>query len=88
MTTARTVATCSPASGATVSSPVHITAAAKPGASAITAMQIYVDGVKKYQGTGTSIDTSLAMTTGTHRLTVQALDSSGAFKATEYITVP
>ena len=48
----------------------------------------YVDGVKKYeQANVTSIDTSLTMTTGTHRLTVQALDSSGTFKATEYVTV-
>jgi hypothetical protein len=31
--------------------------------------------------------TSRAMTAGTHRFTVQAVDSSGAFKATEYITV-
>jgi hypothetical protein len=86
--TARTVNICAPANGATVSSPVHVTAAAKAGSSAIKVMQVYVDGVKKFeQANVTSVDTSIGMAAGAHRVTVQAIDSAGAFKSTVNITV-
>jgi len=86
--TARTIHICSPANSSTVSSPVQISATAKPGSSAIKVMQVYVDGVKKYEKTSTStISTSLSMSTGTHRVTVQAQDSAGYFHSTVNITV-
>jgi hypothetical protein len=86
--TARTVNICSPANGSTVASPVRVTAAAKAGSSAIKVMQVYVDGVKKFeQANVTSIDTSLAMANGAHRVTVQAVDASGAFKSTVNMNV-
>ena len=79
------VTICTPAANATVTSPVHIVAKttdSKP----VNYIQIYVDGVKKYETSGGSLDTSLAMATGTRRLTVQASDGT-IFKQTIYITV-
>jgi len=71
------VTVCSPAAGSTIGSPVHVTAAAKSGAP-ITAMRIYVDSVSKYLVNASTIDTSLAIASGTHSLVVQAWDSTGA----------
>jgi hypothetical protein len=86
--TARTVHICSPTNGSTVSSPVKISATAKPGSSTIQVMQVYVDGVKKYEKTSTNtISTSLSMSAGAHRVTVQAKDSAGYFRSTVNITV-
>jgi hypothetical protein len=95
--TARTIHICSPVNNSTVTSPVHIDATARPGSSAISVMQVYVDGVKKFQQSagslihhsdgGLELVTNLAMSAATHRITVQALDSAGAFKATVFATV-
>jgi hypothetical protein len=86
--TARTIHICSPTNGSTVSSPVKVSATAKPGSSTIQVMQVYVDGVKKYEKTSTNnISTSLSMSAGAHRVTVQAKDSAGYFRSTVNITV-
>jgi hypothetical protein len=86
--TTRTIHICSPTNGSTVSSPVKISATAKPGPSAIKVMQVYIDGVKKYEKTSTNtISTTLSMGTGAHRVTVQAQDSAGFFRSTVNITV-
>jgi hypothetical protein len=82
------VTICSPVSGSSDNSPVNI-AAGTTSSSAVTLMQIYLDGSKKYEVVANKINTSLTMGAGTHRLTVQAYNSAGAiFKSTEYITVP
>jgi hypothetical protein len=84
-TTSRTVHICSPAASAT--SPVHILATAY-AAGGVKLVQVYVDGVKLYQVAGSTIDTSLAMASGTRRLTIQAEDNSSVyFKSTVYVTV-
>lgn len=85
--TDRTVTICTPASGATVTSPVEVSAAATDSAS-VSNMQIYVDGKAVYTSLNTkSIDTSITLATGTHTLTVQAKDGSGLFKSTISVTV-
>jgi phosphatidylinositol-3-phosphatase len=71
------VTVCSPAAGSTVGSPVHFVAAAK-STHPITAMRIYVDSVSKFTVSSSSLDTSLALTSGTHSVVMQAWDSSGA----------
>ena len=82
------VTVCSPAAGSTVGSPVHFAAAAK-STNPITAMRIYVDNVSQYYVSGSSLDTSLAMSSGKHYVVVQAWDSSGAvFKSPLTIQVP
>jgi hypothetical protein len=82
-----TVNICSPADGASVPSPVHVTAKATSSAG-VSYMQVYVDGVKAYQTSGASLDTNVTMAAGTRRVTVQAKDNAGnLFKKTIYITV-
>jgi len=76
---------CSPTAGATVNSPVTITAAAN-STKTVQFSQIYIDGVKQYQVNGANVNAQLSMGSGQHRLTVQAYDGS-YFKQTEYITV-
>ena len=75
-----------PASSATVGAPVQITAAATD-TSPVTLMQVYVDGVKKYEVKAAAVSTSLSLSGGSHKLTVVAYDSSSNAKATEYFTV-
>jgi hypothetical protein len=84
---AGSVTISSPGSGSTVSSPVRVVASAS-SSSAITLMQVYVDGSKVYQVNAAKIDKSLSMTSGTRRVAVQAYDSGGnIFKQTVYVTV-
>jgi phosphatidylinositol-3-phosphatase len=75
-TTVTGVAVCSPAAGSTVASPVHFLAAAK-STHPITAMRIYVDNISKFATNASSVDTFLALATGTHSVVVQAWDSTG-----------
>jgi acid phosphatase len=71
------VTVCSPAAGSTVASPVHFVAAAR-STHPITAMRIYVDNISRFANNSSSLDTSLALATGTHSVVVQAWDSTGA----------
>jgi PKD repeat protein len=84
----RTVTICQPTAGATVSSPVQVVAAATDSKS-VQNIQVLVDGVKKYQQNGTKqINTSIAISKGSHTLTVQAKDNNGTFKQSVAIAVP
>lgn len=85
--TNRTVNICSPANGATVSSPVQINAALT-ATNGYTGAKVYVDGVVKFSTTSKTISTYAAMGSGTHRITVKGWDASGEFSKTIYISVP
>jgi hypothetical protein len=74
-----TVTITAPAGGTTTGSPVQITANAT-STRAITLMQVYVDGAKKYEVRAANLNTTLTLATGSHHLTVQAYDSSGIGK--------
>jgi PKD repeat protein len=83
----RTITICKPAAGATVSSPVNVVAAATDNR-AVQNMAVLVDGVKKYQqGSTKQINTSIAISSGTHTVTVQAKDSIGTFNQSVSIKV-
>jgi limonene-1,2-epoxide hydrolase len=82
----RTIVICSPANNATVASPVSIIAQATDSA-AVTDTQIYIDQVKQYQIAGSSVNTSLPLAAGTHRITVLAQDKVGTFQSTVNVTV-
>ena len=85
--TNQTVTICSPASGATVSSPVNVVAVTTD-TNSVNLVQIYVDGVKAFDSHSNQVNTNVTLADGTHRLTVQATDSAGVtFKTTESITV-
>ena len=88
-TTDPSVTICNPAANATVQSPVGIVAATRDSTANVTNMFIWVDGVKQWTGSGGSVNTSIAMPSGTHRITVQAKDSLARyFQSTVYATVP
>jgi Bacterial Ig domain len=81
------VTVTSPAPGATVAAPVHVTASAK-SSHPVTAMRIYLDNVSVYLVASSQINTYISASAGSHSLVVQAWDSTGAvFKAPETINV-
>lgn len=81
------IAICSPQPSATLAAPIHILAASS-APSGVTYMQVYVDGVKLGDYFTPSININAPLTAGTHRLTVQARDNTGALaKSTVSITV-
>src|SRR5438067_11874514 len=84
-TVSPSVSICTPAANSAVRWPVHIVAGTTDSKT-VQFIQIYVDGVKKYEIKAKSLDTSLAISAGTHRLTVQAYDGT-YFKQTIFITV-
>lgn len=73
------VAIAAPSANATVSSPVQFVASATaPSGRVINAMRIYVDSSNAYTVGATSINTSLALSNGTHAINIQAWDNTGA----------
>src|SRR5436309_2918610 len=88
--TSPSVTICTPANNATgLTSPVHVNAGATDTGHTIKLMQIFVDGVGVTNVANQSwIDKSVAMSTGTRRLTVQATDDANTlFRTTVYVTV-
>ena len=68
---------CKPVSGSTVSSPVQVQAAGTVTGT-ISHMELWVDGVKKFATTGGStLNTSLSLTSGSHRFAVLVLNTAG-----------
>ncbi len=69
----------SPANGATVSSPVTISANAS-SSRPITGWHIYVDSTDVFSGGAvTTISPSISMAAGTHTVIIRAWDSTGTF---------
>jgi hypothetical protein len=82
------VTVCSPAAGSTVASPAHFVASAQ-SSHPISTMRIYIDNSSKFSVNASSLNTSLAVSSGAHSVVVQAWDSSGAvFRTTFTIHVP
>jgi hypothetical protein len=74
----RSVTICSPASGSTMASPVRIIA----GTTDVTPVkltQIYLDGKKIFEQPLSAINVALPIAGGTHRLTVQGMDTASVF---------
>jgi hypothetical protein len=85
---AQSITVTSPANGATVSSPVKFAASANGGSAPVTAMRIYVDNVSDYLTSSSSLNTTLALSAGSHFVVVQAWNSAGqVFKSPLTITV-
>jgi hypothetical protein len=79
----RTVRICSPEdegaiAGSGAGPQVHIVASAATSLK-FTAVQVYVDGVLTFKSSAKSIDTFAPLSSGRHRITVKAWDSSGPF---------
>ena len=75
--TAAGIHICAPAQGATVTSPVAISAAANGGTAKISAMKAYIDGTLVASSTNGAISGSAAEAVGTHNLTVNAWNTVG-----------
>jgi hypothetical protein len=73
---ATTVTISSPVNNTTVTSTPTVSGKASSSLS-ISLMQIYVDGIKKYEIAGSSVSKSLSVSTGSHRITLQSLDKNG-----------
>ncbi|HZZ37493.1 MAG TPA: Ig-like domain-containing protein [Acidobacteriaceae bacterium] len=68
---------CSPATGASVASPVQVLASANVTGT-LSQMQLWVDGVKKFtESSSTTLQTSISLAAGTHRFAVLAINTSG-----------
>jgi hypothetical protein len=59
-----------------VASPVAVAAAAL-STSPVQSLGIWVDGVKVYSAAANTLSTSLALASGSHRITVLARDNAG-----------
>ncbi len=71
------VTVTSPTAGSTVASPAHFVASAS-STFPITGIRVYVDNVSVFATAAASIDTSIAMASGSRFVVTQAWDSSGA----------
>ena len=76
----------SPVNNATVNWPTPVIASANSG-TAVSAMQVLIDGNVAYAVHGDTINTTLKVFTGTHQISVQSLDASGNATATASLTV-
>ena len=80
------VTVISPTFTSTTNSQVRATGTASSGYP-VTATQVYLDGVLKYQSATSSADTTLTIAVGTHQITLQGWDASGAtFKSAVTVT--
>ena len=80
----------SPDNNATVTSPVQVTASVASGFTGpVKTMEVFRDNTLVYQGPGTTVNTSVTLSTGAiHNLTVLALKQNGQLEgsATVYVT--
>lgn len=86
-TTNRSVKICSPTSGSSDASPVKVLAGLRSD-SGVKSAQIYLDGTKIWQGTGTTVNQSFAMKSGAHKVTVKGWDTTGSFSSSVSFNVP
>lgn len=75
------VTICSPGTNAGLYSPAQVVAASKDSLANVVNMFIWVDGVKKWISAAgaNSVNIPLSLTTGSHRVTVQAKDAAGRY---------
>ena len=70
------VTICSPTTGSTADSPVHIVAGTTSSRT-VTRMDIFVDGAKKFVLKAPTIDTYIPMTAASHTVTVHGYNTAG-----------
>ena len=80
------VTIASPGSGSTVNWPTPIVASANSG-TPVAAMSVLVDGTQAYAAHGDTLNTAIKVNSGTHQISVQALDASGNLINTASLTV-
>ena len=76
---------CVPGNGFQVTSPFQVIAAGTSGLAAVRDIELWADGKKLGQSTGTPFDAPVSLAVGTHRLTAIEVDTLGSFvKATPF----
>jgi nitrogen fixation protein FixH len=84
--TSPSVTICAPLNGATVTSPVTVTAGSTDTTS-VSNIELFVDGIGQTTQQGGTLNATAALTPGSHRLAVQAIDAAGTtFKQIIYVT--
>jgi len=83
----RTVTICTPANESFVPNKMLVAAGATDSGK-VAAMRVYIDGVSVFTIAASHFNTYVTLTSGTHRMTVTAWDSSGPFSKTIYVTAP
>ncbi len=71
------VTVCSPTTNSIVPTPTHVTASTTDS-NQVTTLQIYVDNALVFQTNAATLDTYINLSRGSHLVTVQAWDSTGA----------
>jgi hypothetical protein len=83
----RSVAVCTPFTGATSGPFVRVSAVVNDS-NTVNAIQVYVDGTFVFEeDTGKQIDSWVQMSPGTHSIAVKAWDKNGSFLSTRSVTV-
>lgn len=77
------VVVTNPAPSAVVPATVAVSATAG-GQTAVSKMQLYVDGLSKYQASGNTLSTSVALAAGRHSIAVEAAESSGTLTTNKF----
>ena len=83
----RTVTICTPANESFVANKMLVAAGATDS-SKVAAMRVYIDGLSVFTIAASHFNTYVTLTSGTHRMTITAWDSSGPFSKTIYVTAP
>ncbi len=79
---------CAPANGAMPTSPVLVKASGNSPAGVVR-LEVWVDGVKKYQKWNDQLAKTIALSSGSHRVTVVAVDMyNGTAKTSVTVNVP
>ena len=73
------VTICMPYAGAEVRSPFQLIAAGTSGRGQVASMQLWADGKKIMQTTGTPFDEPVALPVGNHQLTLIEVDDTGYY---------
>lgn len=84
--TLNTVTICTPTDGGTTPTAMHLTAGTT-SATAVNYIAVWIDGTKKFTTYSNKLDTTLTLSVGKHRVTVQAKNGAGTtFAKTIYVT--
>jgi hypothetical protein len=81
ISTPASVVICSPVQGQAGGSPVRVQAMAAAGNGSISNIQIWIDGIKRMQTAGSSIDVQIPVAPGPHSLNVYGVQGSNTYKA-------
>ena len=78
---------CSPLNGGTYSSPVKVSATGKAASGSVVRLELWIDGKKYSNYPGSTMNASVSMSAGSHRVVVVEADSNGGHIASSAIYI-